>query len=141
MSAYASTFGAIGSMMKKDSKAQQAFFAIEKAIHIAKTAMLAVEMADKIISLSVDTAVTQGKIQNSINESTTDTGKGIIKAISSMPFPLNIAAGAATAAILYGILSSMGGSSGGTTRTAASKTQRVASSATLETPTELADSL
>jgi hypothetical protein len=133
--------GSMGDLMDKGSKAQQAFYAIEKAIHLAKMGMIAYEMTQKLMSLGVDTTVSKGKITNKLGEATVDAGAGIIKAISSMPFPLNIVAGVVTAGLVYGLLSSIGGSGGSVSSAAAKEPDRVSSSATLETPGEKSDSL
>ena len=137
LDAYANTFGSLGSMMEADSKAQQAFFAIEKAIHLAQMAMSVAKMlgygevateavASSTTVIGAEVAKMGPKGANAI----LTQGEG-----DAYSAPARMAAMAALVAVVM----SAGG--GGSTSTAAPRTERVSSSATLETPEEKADSL
>jgi hypothetical protein len=96
-------------VFKEKTVAYKAIAAVEKAIHLAKLAMAVKEMI-------ADGALTASSVANSITrtgasvvEAGVDAVKGVIKAIASMPFPLNIVAGVATAAIMGGLISQIGG--------------------------------
>ena len=102
--------GATKKMFGEKTAAYKILNAVEKASHIAKVAMTIKEMF-------FDTAATGAAVANSgtrtaasIVEAGVAGVKAVVKAISDLPFPLNLAAGAATAAVVGGLLSSIGGS-------------------------------
>ena len=110
LAGYAKAAGAAKSMFKEKTAAHKVLAATEKALHIARIAMDVKEMF-------FDTAKTGAAVTNSatrtgasVVEAGVDAVKAVIKAISDLPFPLNIAAGAATAAVVGGLLSQIGGS-------------------------------
>ncbi len=112
ISGYANIAGAAKGMFKEKTFAYKAFSALEKGLHVARLAMDVTEMISDKTKLA-------GKIASNIAGAASDVWaagvsavKAVINAISSMPFPLNIAAGAATAAVVYGLLSSIGGKGG-----------------------------
>ena len=141
LSGYASFIGATGAMMKKGSKAQQAFAAIEKAIHIAKMAMMVGEIAMGIKAAIADTVATGIKKTNAAAEITLNAAKAGADTMAKDPNPYTkIATGLAVMAAALGLIGMISGG-GGATSTPATRTTRVGSSATLETPTEQADSL
>jgi hypothetical protein len=105
----AAAAGAAKKMFKEKTLAHKAFAAAEKIIHLAKLAMTIKEMV-------TDTAHTGSSIANSIArtgaavaEAGVDGIKAVVKAIASMPFPLNLVAGVATAAVVGSLLSQIGG--------------------------------
>jgi len=119
LGAAAGMFGGMGDMMEEGSKAQQAFHAIEKAMHLAKMAMMAAEMAQSLAALlpKAAEAAADGAAKDPNPYTKIATGLAIFAAMSAL------------------------GGGGKSVSTAAPKTQRVSSSATLETPEEKADSL
>ena len=85
---------------KAATKAMQIFRAVEFALSVRSMAQDAVETGSKIASSAARTAA--------------HAVEAVVKAISSLPFPFNIAAGAATIAALAGIgVSVIGGLGGG----------------------------
>jgi hypothetical protein len=94
--------GASKKLFKEKSVGFRAFEAIEKGFHLWK---LGANIAEAASTAFKD----QSSIAGSIMRATVDAGAAVIKAISSMPFPLNIAAGAATALAVGSILGSIGG--------------------------------
>jgi len=119
LGAAAGMFGGMGDMMEEGSKAQQAFHAIEKAMHLAKMAMMAAEMAQSLAALlpKAAEAAADGAAKDPNPYTKIATGLAIFAAMSAL------------------------GGGGKSVSTAAPKTQRVSSSATLEAPEEKADSL
>ncbi len=74
----------------------------------------AVEFALSVRSIAQDAVETGSKIASSAARTAAHAVEAVVKAISSLPFPLNIAAGAATIAALAGIgVSVIGGLGGG----------------------------
>ena len=119
LGAAAGMFGGMGDMMEEGSKAQQAFHAIEKAMHLAKMAMMAAEMAQSLAALlpKAAEAAADGAAKDPNPYTKIATGLAIFAAMSAL------------------------GGGGGSSSTAAPRTERVSSSATLEAPEEKADSL
>ena len=138
LSSYASTFGSLGSMMKEGSKAQQAFHAIEKGIHLAQMAMSVAKLLGygEVAAASVASSTTV--IGAEVSKMGPKGTNAILTQGEGDPYtaPARMAAMAALVAV---VMSSVGG--GKSVSTAAPKTQRVSSSATLETPEEKANSL
>lgn len=96
-------------MFKEKTLAYKVLAGVERAMHIAKLAMMVKEML-------VDTAGTASSVANSgirsaaaIAEAGIDGVKAVVKAIANFPPPLNFIAGAATAAVVASILSKIGG--------------------------------
>jgi hypothetical protein len=99
---------AVKSLFSRKSAAYKALTAIEvayQAIHIAGT----------LKAMAIDVIHTAKSIANSGLRATADGVAAIAKAIASLPFPLNLAAGAATAAALvaFGVKVFGGGGGGG----------------------------
>ncbi len=99
LESYADMAGAAASFFDERSKAAQIFHGIEKAIHIARIAMMGVEIAQDLILTASSTA-------NSGIRAAASGIEAVIKGMSAWPFPLNLAAGAATAAVVAAIIGS-----------------------------------
>lgn len=110
-------------LFKEKSAGYKAINAIEKAMHLYKMAILVKETAMELWAVGKSIAASMSKMTAKTAEASVDGVAAVVKAIASMPFPLNIAAGAATAAVVAGLLSKIGGRnpgsvSGGFTPTA-----------------------
>ena len=110
---YAESAGAVKTLFKEKTTAYKALDALEKGLHAARIGMMVAEMAMSKTAVASTTADNAVKAESSIASAGVDAVAGVIKAIASMPFPLNIAAGVATAAVMAGLLSQIGGSMGG----------------------------
>jgi hypothetical protein len=99
---YGSTAGAAASMFSEKTAAYKAFHAIEQALHLASLAM-------KVEALIADAVGTKSSVINSGIRATADGIAAVVKTIASLPFPANIAAGAAVAALVGGLISQIGG--------------------------------
>lgn len=97
------------SVFKEKTAAYKILAGIEKAMHIAKIAMTIKEMLTDTTATGVSVANSATRSAASVVEAGIDGVKAVVKAIASLPFPLNIAAGAATAAVVGALLSSIGG--------------------------------
>ncbi|WP_278983277.1 D-alanyl-D-alanine carboxypeptidase family protein [Sphingobium yanoikuyae] len=84
-----------------------------KAMEAAEKAFRAVEFALSVRSMAQDAIETASSIAKSGARTATKAVEAVVSAISSLPFPLNLAAGAATIAALAGIGVSVAGSFGG----------------------------
>jgi Ca2+-binding EF-hand superfamily protein len=106
---YGKVAGESKKLFKEKTFAYKALAATEKVLHVTRLAMDIKEMVS-------DTAKTGTSVANSVMRTGADVVeagvsgvKAVVKAIASLPFPLNIAAGAATAAVVAGLLSQIGG--------------------------------
>lgn len=111
VSSLAKTTNATKKMFSEKTFAYKALEKIEKALHIFRLVSTAKEVAMDIYKTGVSVANSAIRIGKSVMEAGVDGVKAVVKAIASMPFPLNIAAGAATAAVVAGLLSQIGGKS------------------------------
>lgn len=109
---YATLAGASKQLFDEQSSAYQILAAIEKAVHLAHVAMTLKQMF-------LDTTATQVSLGNNASRMAGDTAeaevsgvKAVVKTIASLPFPANLAAGAAIAGVIGVLLASIGGSSG-----------------------------
>lgn len=84
-----------------------------RALATAEKVFRAVEFALSVRSIAQDAIETGSKIAGSVARTAAHATEAVVKAISGLPFPLNIAAGAATIAALAGIGVSVVGSLGG----------------------------
>lgn len=109
----ATVAGATKKLFKEKTAAHKALAATEKVLHFAKLAMTIQEMVMDTTATGASIANSGARSAASVAEAGVDATKAVIKAISSMPFPLNIAAGAATAAVVFALLASIGGGGGG----------------------------
>lgn len=84
-----------------------------KALETAEKAFRAVEFALSVKAMAQDAIETASSIAKSGVRTATKAVEAVVSAISSLPFPLNLAAGAATIAALASIGVAIGGSFGG----------------------------
>jgi len=97
-------------LFKEKSTGYKILNAIEKAMHIAKLAMMVKEMFFDTANTAKSVANSATRGSASIVEAGIDGVKAVVKAISSLPPPWSYVAGAATAAVVGGLLSQIGGS-------------------------------
>jgi len=110
---YAQTAGAAKQMFGEKTAAAKAFGAIEKTLHMVRVGMLVVEMAETIKSVGITMASDAAKKASALGTMVVDGTAAVVKTISSLPFPMNLAAGAAVAAVIAGLIGSVGGSFNG----------------------------
>lgn len=108
----ATVAGATKKLFKEKTAAHKALAATEKVLHFAKLAMTIQEMVMDTTATGTSIANSGARSAASVAEAGVDATKAVINAISSMPFPLNLAAGAATAAVVFALLASIGGGGG-----------------------------
>ncbi|MBY9062297.1 phage tail length tape measure family protein [Sphingomonas yunnanensis] len=84
-----------------------------KAASAAEKAARAIEFALSVKSIAVNAVETGQKLATSAARTAANAVEAVVKAISSLPFPANLAAGAATAAALAAIGVSVAGGFGG----------------------------
>ncbi|PTQ12964.1 hypothetical protein CLG96_02135 [Sphingomonas oleivorans] len=84
-----------------------------KALETAEKAFRAVEFALSVRAIAQDAVETASSIAKSGARTATKAVEAVVSAISSLPFPLNLAAGAATIAALASIGVAVAGSFGG----------------------------
>ena len=84
-----------------------------KTLETAEKAFRAIEFALSIKAMAQDAIETGTSIANSVARTATAATEAVVNAIKSLPFPLNLAAGAATIAALAAIGVSVAGSFGG----------------------------
>lgn len=120
---YAAATSGVKSLFGEKTTAYKAFAAIEKSIAIARIALLVKEIFFTTASASAvvvgESTKTAASVAGSLTrtaaalgEAAANAGLAVIKAIASLPFPANIAAGVATAAVVYKLLRSIKGGSG-----------------------------
>lgn len=106
----------------EQSKAGKALAAAEKAIALVKLGWMAKELAFKLglTSATVTGEATQTaaavagsatRTTASVAEASVDGTAAVVKSLASLPFPANLAAGAAIAAVVASLLSGIGGDS------------------------------
>ena len=105
----ANAIGATKKLFKEKTFAYKALGAIEKTMHLVKMGMWIKEAATEVWAAGVSVAASLQKSMAKSAEAGVDGVAAVIKAIASVPFPLNIAAGAATAAVVAALLSQIGG--------------------------------
>lgn len=91
-----------------------------KALADAEKVFRAVQFALSVRAMAQDAIETAGSIAKSVARTATYAVEAVVSAIKSLPFPLNIAAGAATIGALAGIGVGIAGSFGGSNKPAAS---------------------
>jgi phage-related minor tail protein len=116
-------------MFSKQSTGYKLLGAVEKAYNLARMAMLAVEIVREGVltttkvagagaRMGADAAETASSVANSGARGLADGIAAFAKTIASLPFPANIAAGAAVLALLASVgLSIAGGGGGGAAKT------------------------
>ena len=113
ISGYGKIAGSAKTLFKEKSTGYKVLAAVEKVMHITRLAMDAAEMVSDTTKTGVAVANSATRTGATVIEAGVDAVAGIIKAIASMPFPINIIAGVATAAVMAGLLSQIGGKSAG----------------------------
>lgn len=105
ISAFGDMTAAAKGFFKEGSTGYQALATAEKAFRLVQFAM-------SVRAIAQDAIETGSKIANSVARIAVGATEAVVNAIKSLPFPLNIAAGAATVAALAGIGVSVAGSFG-----------------------------
>ena len=115
ISYYGDMIGAAKHFFKEKSAGYKVLEAVEKAYRAYQMASLVLEAVGVAKSIALDGAKTASSVANSGLRAAADGVAAIAKAIASLPFPLNIVAGAATAAALvaFGVKVFGGGGKGG----------------------------
>ncbi|MBD8699805.1 hypothetical protein IFT54_08255 [Sphingomonas sp. CFBP 13714] len=103
--AFGDATSAAKGFFKEGSSGYQALATAEKAFRLVQFAM-------SVRAIAQDAIETGSKIANSVARIAVGATEAVVNAIKSLPFPLNIAAGAATVAALAGIGVSLAGSFG-----------------------------
>lgn len=111
ISDYGKIAGSAKSMFKEKSTGYKILAGIEKAMHIARLAMDVAEIVSDRAKTASATANSGTRSSASILEAGVDAVAAVVKAIASLPFPLNLAAGAATAAVVGALVSQIGAES------------------------------
>ncbi len=86
------------------------------ALSIAEKTFRAIEFALSVRAIAQDAIETGAKIATTVARTAVKATEAIVTAIGSLPFPLNLAAGAATAGVLASLGASVVGSFGGSSR-------------------------
>jgi len=115
---YGDMLGAAKTFFAQGSTGYRVLEAAEKAYRLYQMIGFAMEIANKTRAIAVDTAHTASSVANSGARATADGIAGVAKAIASLPFPLNLVAGAATLAALVAIGVQMVGGGGGASSSA-----------------------
>lgn len=110
LAGYASIAGAAKNMFEEQSAGYQALLAIERIFHLAHMAMAIARMAMDATATTASAANTAKNIAEDAAEAESTGVLAVVKAIASLPPPLNFIAGAATAAVVGALISSIGGS-------------------------------
>lgn len=98
---------------KEKSAGYKALEAIERAYRAYQAISMIIEAANVMKSIMLDGTKTASSVANSGARATADGVAAIAKAIASLPFPLNLVAGAATAAALVAFGVKVFGGGGG----------------------------
>lgn len=99
-------------LFKEKTAAYKAFYVVEKTLHGLRMAMAAIQMAVDI--KAAITSMTTASTQVAADSTKAASGGvvAVINAIKDLPFPLNLAAGAATAAFVASVIGKAIGGSG-----------------------------
>lgn len=119
---YGDMLGAAKTFFKEGTTGYKVMEAAERAYRLYQMISFAMDIANKARAIATDTAHTASSVANSGTRAAADGVAAIAKAIASLPFPLNLIAGAATAAALvaFGVkLFGGGGGAGASASTAA----------------------
>lgn len=95
-------------LFKEKTAAYKAIGAIEKVYHVVRLAMMAKEVAATIANTLTYVTSSVTRQGAAVVEAGVLGVKAVVNAISSLPFPLNLAAGAATTAVVAKLLASIG---------------------------------
>lgn len=120
---YGDMLGAAKRLFKEKSAGYRVLEAIEKAYRAYQMASLVLEAIGVTKSIALDGAKTASSVANSGIRASADGVAAIAKAIASLPFPLNLVAGAATAAALVAFGVKVFGGKGGGSASAASEVE------------------
>lgn len=110
---YGDMLGAAKRMFKEKSAGYRVLEAVEKAYRAYQMVSMVLEAIGVTKSIAMDTAKTASSVTNSATRASADGVAAIAKAIASLPFPLNLVAGAATAAALVAFGVKLFGGGGG----------------------------
>lgn len=102
--------GSAKNLFKEKTAAYKILAGIEKAMHLYKMAMFVKEAAMEVWAMGKSVYASLTKTTAKTAEAGVDGVAAVVKAIASVPFPLNLIAGAATAAAVTGLLAKLGGS-------------------------------
>lgn len=108
---YANMAASAKNMFDEQSAGYQIVAALEKAMFVAHIAMTLKQLATDVMATATSTALTETRIASSVAEAEVNGVTAVVKAIASLPPPFNFIAGAAVAAVVAGLLASIGGSS------------------------------
>lgn len=108
---YANMAASAKNMFDEQSAGYQIVSALEKAMFVAHIAMTLKQLATDVMATATSTALTETRIASSVAEAEVNGVTAVVKAIASLPPPFNFIAGAAVAAVVAGLLASIGGSS------------------------------
>jgi hypothetical protein len=111
----AQTIGSVKKLFGEKTAAYKAFAVLEKGLAIAKIALDVQKMFSDTAATTTSVANSGTRIAATTAEAEVSAGAAIIKAISSMPFPASLVAGAVVAAAVGTILSKIGGKGPGFT--------------------------
>jgi hypothetical protein len=103
--------GATKTLFKEKTFAYKAFNALEKALHVVSIAMSIQRIYQENAETIAAGAATAKRVALKVYEAGVSAVGSVIDAIKG-PFPMNIIAGAATAAVVYGLVKAIGGSGG-----------------------------
>jgi Ca2+-binding EF-hand superfamily protein len=106
---YAATATSAKKMFKERTLAYKAFAAVEKTLHLISMGLKVKEMVQDGIGLASKMSNNAAGMLSDVAAAGVSATKAVITAIASMPFPANLAAGAATAVVVAGLISKIGG--------------------------------
>jgi hypothetical protein len=106
---YAATATSAKKMFKERTLAHKTFSALEKTLHLVSMGLKVKEMIQDGIGLASKVSNNAAGMVSDVAAAGVAATKAVINAIASMPFPANLAAGAATAAVVAGLISKIGG--------------------------------
>lgn len=102
--------GSAKNLFKEKTAAYKILAGIEKAMHLYKMAMFVKEVGMEMWAMGKSVYASITKTTAKTAEAGVDGVAAVVKAIASVPFPLNLIAGAATAAVVTSLLAKLGGS-------------------------------
>jgi hypothetical protein len=108
---YAETAGQAKNMFKQKTAAYKTFAELEKALHVVSVAMSIQRIYQENAETIAAAAGSAKRVAIKVYEAGVSAVASVIEAIKG-PFPMNVIAGAATAAVVYGLVKSIGGNAG-----------------------------
>lgn len=100
---YGNIIGAAKSFFNEKSKGYRALHAIERAYRLYQAASAIIESINTARSIAMDGAKTASSVANSATRASADGIAAFAKTLASLPFPLNLIAGAAVLAALVAV--------------------------------------